>query len=231
MVHAVLTPRQLMEFAAIAYTMKGKAIHAELKGRAACYEFTAKPYITKEAYVSALCSGARTIYSNFRDNELVLGAPSDLFTEVVEGIEKISNSRGTLCGCRIGELPPGLLNCVGNLGFTKFSDYIAGVIEGLNLRLFFDKNASGKVGFLTVHAPVKFQSEEEANKAKKLLRYSFENSYTIGQRGPWLDIKATFSIEAVGVDPLNGLGLYEAIIENAKKIGEKLHILGLETQR
>ncbi len=227
-VHAILTPRQAMEFAALVSAVRGAPLRAEFIGRAACGEFTAMPYQTGEANISMLCNGARALYSEFKDNEFILGAPSVLFADLSDKVGQLMKRGSSLCGCRTCDFPPQLVSAAEKIGFTRSVDYFMGHIEGVQIRFFLNKDLDGRPSLLTVQVPVRMKTEEEAKKASQAAQGLLVAPYSVVQRGPWLDIVMTSGLEAVGVDPMSGSGLEQVLAQTARRVAEMLPKLAKE---
>ena len=91
---AILNPRQIMNLSMILYAVEGKSLSSEFIGEHACAEFFAEPYVDGKPNISFLCSGAREVYSDHRDDEAAFGAPLGTFIRASEMMKKLDELRG-----------------------------------------------------------------------------------------------------------------------------------------
>lgn len=78
---AILNAKQLMEVAERLGT-----IEAKFSGNmAVCGEVTALPYMEKKPNVAPLCGGSRK-FANYKDSELIFGAPPETYEKLAEKI-------------------------------------------------------------------------------------------------------------------------------------------------
>jgi len=152
---AILTPKQMMDLTIIMQAGNNTPLSAEFKGEHACAEFFAKPYMKGKPNISLLCNGAREIYSDFRDNEIIFGAPLEVYIHAAETIERIAKMGGTLCGYRTSDIPYEIINEFGKIGFSRGTDYFFGKVNGRNIRVYLNKDLNGRLKFITIHLPVK----------------------------------------------------------------------------
>jgi len=215
---AILTPRQMMDFAVILQAGKNEPLRAEFTGEHACAEFFAKPYAEGEPNMSLLCNGAREIYSDFRDNEIIFGAPLDVYTEAAETIGRINKMGGALCGCRTSDIPTAISNEFEKIGLSKGTDYFFGKIDGWNIRVYLNKDPNGRLKFITIHLPVKTQSEEAAEKLTEKLNRVLQRLYYASKRGYWIDFTVKASEDALGIDLFDGPSIRAAIESFIEKV-------------
>jgi len=216
---AILTPRQMMDLTLV-LREGGKPLLAEFSGERACLEFFAKPYLEREPSVSLLCRGAREIYSDFRDDEIVFGAPFEVYVRVAENIERTARMGGALCGCRASDLPTQIVNEFGKIGLSKGTDYFFGKVKGRNVRVYLNKDLDGMLKSVTMHIPLRMTSEEEARDSVPRLRQSLPRTYFVNTRGYWLDITIRASEGELGIDLFDGLSVKAAIekfVENVTR--------------
>jgi len=193
-------------------------ILSEFTGENACAEFFAKPYVEKKPNVSLLCNGARGIYSDFRDDEVIFGAPIEVYVRAAETIERINKMGGSLCGCRTSDIPAEIINEFKRIGFSKGTDYFFGKIDGYNIRVYLNKNTNGKLKFITIHSSIKTPSEEEAERLTEKLRIALPRPYFVTRRGYWIDLTIRASGDALGIDLFDGLTVKAAIKSFLEKI-------------
>ncbi len=216
---AVLTPRQMMDLTLV-LREGGKPLLAEFSGERACTEFFAKPYLEHKPGVSLLCRGAREIYSDFRDDEIVFGAPFEVYVRAAETIERIDKMRGALCGCRASDLPTQIVNEFEKIGLSKGTDYFFGKTRGHNMRVYLNKDLNGMLKSVTMHLPVKMASEEDAGDSAARLKQSLPRTYSVNKRGYWVDITIRASEGELGIDLFDGLSVKAAIerfVENVTR--------------
>ncbi len=196
----ILSPRQAMELSAII-----KGIKSQFSGNiAVCGEAAALPFMEKTANVSFLCNGAR-ISADFKDSEVILGAPPQTFRELAEKIDVLSKTCGALCGCKTSDIPPRIIRSFQKAGFEKSTDYFFGKVDGRSVRIYLNKDFNGKLAYVTVHLPIK-------GKAKAL------SPFTLSERGKWTDLSATFNVGEIGVELNTGKGLKEFIEQIVLKV-------------
>ncbi len=208
---SILNPKQMMDLTVI-LKVNGEPFKAEFSGEHACAEFFAKPYLKGEPNISLLCSGAREVYSDFRENEIILGAPLKTFIQASKVIESINRIGGSLCGCRLSDLPAAIIEEFESIGFSKGTDYFFGKVDGYNVRVYLNKDMHGRLKFITVYSPIRLSSDEEAEKALRMLKPLMSRPYSVKRRGYWLDISIQESEDALGVNVLDG-GSIEAMIK------------------
>ncbi len=213
-VHAILTPKQMMDLSIILQSDKEGFLDVGFRGEASCAEFTAKPYMEGRPNVSMLCNGARVVYSDFRDSELVFGAPPETFLSLTNKIEEIEKSGGTLCGCVTSDIPREIVEEFEKMGFSKGTDYFFGKIERRNVRVYLNKDPQGRIKLVTTHLSVRTASEDQAKEALAKLQQYGLRPYRSSARGIWLDITATTNVERLGVDLFDGVALKQ-IVERA----------------
>lgn len=198
---AILNPKQVMEVSSLL-----DGIEASFKGSmAVCGEGVALPYVKKKPNVTFLCGGART-FGDYKDSELVLGAPTETFVEVAEKIRNLSKTCSALCGCRTSDISPHIIKAFQKLGFEKGTDYFFGSVDGQKVRIYLNKDFRGRIKYVTIHIPIKGEVKvKEPMKAKK--------------RGPWTDVTVTFTVGET-LDIYTGKGIKEAILDIVQKLKE-----------
>ena len=216
---AILTPRQMMNLAVIFHAIEGKSLSSEFTGEHACAEFFAKPYLDGEPNLSFLCSGAREVYSDYRDDEAIFGAPLEVYIQASEIVKKLDEMGGSLCGCRTSDIPAGVIVEFEKIGFSKGTDYFFGRFNGRNVRVYLNKDVRGKMKFITIHLPIKMGSQEEAEELAGRLRELLPRPYLVNSRGLWLDLTVRSSMDALGIDLFESSSLKTAIERFIDKMG------------
>lgn len=224
---AVLNPKQTMELALILSKRMGTPITSSFRGEASCAEFAAKPYIEKRLNASLLCHGARTLYSDFQDNELVCGAPSEVFIELAEAIENAMKRGEALCGCSTSNIPITIIKEFEKANLSKGTDYFFGKFDGYNIRVYLNKDLQGLIRLITIHLPLKTSKEEDARILSKKLGETLQKPYQVKARGYWLDVTLTGSAEELGIDLREGNSLQVAILNFLSKITQHLKKVGV----
>jgi uncharacterized protein (DUF169 family) len=196
----ILDPRQAMELASIL-----KGVQSQFSGNVAvCGEAAALPFMEKTANVSFLCAGAR-VSADFKDKEVILGAPPETIKELADKIDALSKTCGALCGCKTSDISPRIIKNLQNIGFEKSTDYFFGRIDGKNIRLYLNKDFNGKLTYMTIHLPVKGDVKAPE---------SFQKS----TRGKWTDLSLTLNIKEMGIGLNTGKGLKEFITNVVEKV-------------
>jgi len=172
---AILNPKQMMTLAVIIHTETGFSLSVEFKGERACFEFFTRPYIESKPNISLLCHGARTVYSDFRDDEFIFGAPPKIYFQAYEIVDMLRRIGGSLCGCQTSDIPESIIREFEEIGFSKGTDYFFGKINGYSVRVYLNKDLQGRLKFITLHLIIKSASETEAedlvNRLKKLFQH------------------------------------------------------------
>jgi len=215
---AILTPKQMMNLAMIFHAIEGKPLSSEFTGEHACAEFFAKPYVDGEPNVSFLCNAARGMYSDYRDNEAIFGAPLEVYIRASEMVKKLDEMGGSLCGCKTSDMPIGIIDEFEKIGFSKGTDYFFGKLHGLNIKVYLNKDAKGKIRLITIHLPIKTSSRREAEELAEKLGKLLPRSYLANIRGCWLDLAVRPSMDALGIDLFEGSTIKIAIEKFVNKI-------------
>lgn len=197
---AVLNPRQVMEIAILLEGIEAKTVGS----LAVCGEATARPYMEGKPNVTFLCQGART-YGGYKDNDLIMGFPLEIFKKLSLKVEELSKSCGALCGCRTSDISPAIIKSFDKLGFEKGTDYFFGRMEGKSVRVYLNKDSSGRVEFITIHLPIKGDVG------------STDPSLTVQKRGKWTDVSFTTAANGA-IDLDTGKGLKEAVKDIISKV-------------
>jgi len=197
---AILNPRQTMNLAMILHALEGESLSSKFSGEHACAEFLAEPYVDGKPNISFLCSGAREVYSNYRDDEVIFGAPLEVYIRISKMVKKLGEVGGSLCGCRISDMPVGVIDEFEKIGFSRGTDYFFGRLNGRNVRIYLNKDEKGRINFITLHLPIKMGSEEEAEESAGRLISLLSSPYHVNVRGCWVDLTVRSSIDALGID-------------------------------
>jgi uncharacterized protein (DUF169 family) len=220
---ATLTPKQMMDLATVLQAGNPDLLSVGFRGEASCAEFTAKPFMEHEPNLSLLCNGARTVYSDFRDNELLFGAPPETYLQAADVIEKITKTGGALCGCRTSDIPQEVTDTFERAGLAKGTDYFFGRMSGRSVRAYLNKDLQGRLEFITFHLPVKMSSNEEAAKAVQSLSQVLSSPFLASSRGPWLDVTVSANLGGLSIDLLEEKSIGKALTEFVNKSTEALN--------
>lgn len=227
-IHAVLTPRQMMDLTVLLGSSGYPPLNVEFKGERACSDFTARPFMEKRPNVSFLCTGART-FADFRDNELIFGATPEVFYKMAETALEFSKKGGALCGCRTSDIPQEIVEGFEKIGLSKGIDYFFGRMSNFNVRVYLDKDPRGRLAKLTLHIPLRVKGEEKAKETAERLASLLPKAYSARARGPWIDFTSTSTLDEASLDlqseektaeALRGMvGGLESYINRAKEEG------------
>jgi len=182
-------------------------ITSSVKGEmGVCGEAVAATYNQKKPNITFLCNGARLL-GGFRTNEIMLAIPSQEFTGLNQRIEKLIKTGGSLCGCSVSDIPKEIIKAFKSAGFEKGADYFFGKIENHQVRIYLNKDESGRIRHLTFYLPVKGAPE-----IKPLPPFHFK------RRGNWIDIYAVFDPEELGINLYTGRNMeqvFKALVGKA----------------
>jgi len=220
---ATVTPKQMMDLSIILQAGNPDLLTVGFRGEASCAEFTAKPFMEHKPNLSLLCNGARTIYSDFRDNEILFGAPPETYLHVADMIEKITKTGGALCGCRTSDIPQEVVDTFERAGLAKGIDFFFGRVNGRSVRAYLNKDLQGRLQFITFHLPVKMASEEEAEKAVQSLSQTLSPPFHASRRGNWLDLTMSANLGELSIDLLEEKSIGKALTEFVTKSTEALN--------
>lgn len=207
----ILTPKQMMDLTIILQAERNEPLLALFRGQSSCADFFAKPYVEGKPNISLLCNGAREVYSDFRDNELIFGAPLEVYLRAAETIERITKMSGAICGCRTNDIPAEIANEFEKIGFSKATDFFFGKVDGYNVRVYLNKDIEGRLNLTTFYLPIKTSSEEKAEKLSDKLRHLLPKMYSVKKRGYWLDLAVSASEESLGIDLFDGISIKNAV--------------------
>jgi uncharacterized protein (DUF169 family) len=197
---AILNPKQVMEVAILLDGIEAKFVGS----MAVCGEGTARPYMEDKPNVTFLCGGAR-IYGGYKDAEIILGSPLETFKKLSAKVEELSKTCGALCGCLTSDISPTIIKGLGAQGFEKGTDYFFGKVDGKNVRIYLNKDLSGRIDFITIHLPIK--GEIKVN----------DTSLMVATRGKWTDVSSTYPMDG-SIELETGKGLIEAINRVISKV-------------
>jgi len=205
---AILNPKQAMDVSAML-----DGIDARFSGSlAVCGEATAKPYMDKKPNLTLLCGGART-FADYKDSDLILGAPLETFKKIKEYIEKFSKTCAALCGCKTSDIPPRIIESFKKEGFEKGTDYFFGKVKDQAVRVYLNKDFEGRIKYVTLHLPIKGEVK-------------VKGPIVTRKRGKWTDVSVTLGTDGA-IDLNTGKGLVEAIedvIEKVEKIDDEENV-------
>lgn len=196
----ILTPRQVMEIAQIYGPIEAK-FQGELGVEG---EATALPYMTGKTNVSFLCNSARLL-AGYKDSEVILTMPYTEAEKLAEKIEEKTRHGGALCGCLVSDIPPHTQAAFKDQGFEKGSDYFFGKVGAYNVRIYLDKDETGRFKNMTVHVPIKGQAKANP-------------PFIVKPRGNWNDVVGVFDPNEIGVNLQTGEGLTDSIEKLLKHI-------------
>lgn len=204
LVVVVTDPARMMLITQVLCRATRKRLEASMNCEASAMagEATALPYMTKEPNLTLLCGGARDI-AGYQENELAMGIPFEQFVKLVNQLEEPTLATA-LCGCRMDEIPKHLKEAFAEIGFDKGTDHFYGDFNGKVFRLYLNKDERGLLTTATVHYPMKFRSEQEAQKsvtATKRLLAGLRGESVVATRENWLDMILTVSFPG-GLDKL-----------------------------
>jgi hypothetical protein len=225
-----VTPKQMMDLTLLINAGNPGDLTVGFRGEAACAEFTAKPYREQRANLSLLCYGARFVYSNYRDNELLFSAPPSTYLTTVDTIESLAKTGGALCGCRTSDIPQEVIEAFERAGFAKGTDYFFGRIDGQGVRVYLAKDAHGRFDSITFHIPSKLDSAENAERHRHDLTRYFTAPFTVRARGPWLDIALHAKMGELSIDLLDHNSLRTATDQFIRRTRDGLRKVRLEAR-
>lgn len=166
-----------------------------------CGEAVASCYVEKKPSLSLLCNGAR-IMGKFRENEMCIAILKNDFDLLVDNVKKLTKTGGALCGCSVSDIPKEMVRAFKDAGFEKAADYFFGNVLEYSIRLYLNKDETGRIKYLTLYIP----------SHKKHLKVN--PPFQLKIRGDWTDGFAIFEPKTLG------LSLYES--KNIKETIERL---------
>lgn len=196
----VLTPKQLMDLNTILQIENRQPLVTRFKSEAACADFTAIPLMEKRPNISMLCRGSRFVYSDYRDYELIYGAPPEIIVQAFNALERLTKVRGALCGCRVSDIPESIVNAFEEAGLTKSTDFFFGRVEDLDIRVYLNKDSRGEVRSITLHLPIKTASKEKAKEMVLQMNEVATKSLIASQRENWVDLTMTATKNELSID-------------------------------
>jgi uncharacterized protein (DUF169 family) len=171
-----------------------------------CGEAVAATYNEAKPHLTFLCNGAR-LMGGFRPNELLLAIPLNEFNALAHRIEDLLKTGGSLCGCQVSDIPPDVVTAFKEAGFDKGADYFFGKIEGLGVRIYLNKDTTGRIRHITIYIPIRRTGDVAVNPP-----------FQIKRRGTWTDVFGVFDIGALGIDLYTGRGMkriFAKLVKNA----------------
>ena len=190
----ITDPARMMKIVQVLYRATQKRLEANMTCEASAIagEATALPYMEKRPNLTLLCGGARDI-AGYSENELALGMPFENFTKLVNSLKEPTLATA-LCGCIVDEIPKHLKQAFLDFGFEKGTDHFYGEFERRVFRIYLGKDEKGLISIVTIHYPLKFKSQQDAQKAidaAESLLAGLAGGGTVIQRENWLDLVLT----------------------------------------
>ena len=222
---SIVNPKQMMSLTQTLQSITGEPLKVSFRGESSCSDFFAFPYIEGKPNISFMCNGARLL-GEFRDNELVFGAPAELYLKLAETMDRLSKTGGSLCGCKTSDLPSAIVHSFDKIGLSKSTDYFLGRVGGWNVRAYLNRDAHGGLKLLTIHIPLRLDSKEAAADLEKEMERILSVPYRCGQRENWLDISMTANVDELNVDLETGENLDNIIKKVLEKIEKDLKKAG-----
>ncbi len=190
----ITDPGRMMQVVQVLYRATRKRLEPNMTCEASAIagEATALPYMEKKPNLTLLCGGARGI-AGYNDNELAIGIPFDQFVKLADLLVEPTLA-AALCGCIMDEIPKHLKEAFVALGFDKGTDHFYGDFKGKVFRFYLNKDERGLMTTVTVHYPMKFKSETEAQKSVDVVKEMLAGlggESTVLPRENWLDLILT----------------------------------------
>jgi len=170
-----------------------------------CGEAVAATYNQKKPNITFLCNGAR-LMGGFRTNEIVLAIPCQEFNSLTQRIENLLKTGGSLCGCQVSDIPKEMVSAFRKAGFDKGADYFFGKIDSYQVRIYLNKDETGRLRQLTFYLPIKGAEDIVVNPPFQSKR-----------RGNWTDIYAVFDTEELGINLYTGKNMERVFKELVRK--------------
>lgn len=182
-------------------------INASVKGEmGVCGEATAAAYNQKKPTLTFLCNGAR-LMGGFKTNEILVAIPIQDFDILNLRIENLLKTGGSLCGCQVSDIPKEMVNAFSKAGFDKGADYFFGKIDSHQVRIYLNKDETGRIRRITFYIPMKGAEDVVVNPPFQSRR-----------RGNWTDIYAVFDPEELGINLYTGKNMEQVFKELTRKI-------------
>ncbi len=203
----ITDPARMMQILQVLHRSTRKRLEASMTSEASAIagEVTALPYVEKRPNLTLLCGGARDI-AGYNENELAIGIPFDQFVKLVNLLVEPTLT-AALCGCVMDKVPKHLKEAFVELGFDKSTDHFYGEFEGKVFRFYLNKDEVGLMATAIIHYPLKFKSEQEAQKSIEMaeeLLAGLGGESTVIPRENWLDLILTIKfpdgLEKVALD-------------------------------
>ena len=191
---AITDPARMMQILQVLHRATRKRLEASMTSGASAIagEAMALPYMEKRANLTLLCGGARSLVG-YEEDELAIGIPFDQFVKLADMLVEPTLA-AALCGCIMDEIPKHLKEAFIAFGFDKSTDHFYGEFRGKVFRFYLNKDELGLLTTATIHYPLKFKSEQEAQKligmAEELL-VGLGGESTVIPRENWLDLILT----------------------------------------
>lgn len=228
-VATITDPARMMQILQVLYRVTRKRLEASMTSEASAIagEATALPYVEKRPNLTLLCGGARSI-AGYKENELAVGIPFETFLKLVDMLVEPTLATA-LCGCIIDEIPKHLKEAFVGLGFDKGTDHFYGDFEGKVFRFYLNKDERGLMASTTIHYPLKFKSEQEAQKSIEVAKVRLAGlggESTVLPRENWLDLVLTVEfpdgLEKVALDRKKFEDIISAILAGFVAVVDKV---------
>jgi uncharacterized protein (DUF169 family) len=224
---SIINPKQMMNLTQVLQSVTNESIEANFKGESACSDFFVKPYLEGKPNISFLCNGAR-LTADFKDNELIFGAPPEIYAKLSKVMENLCKTGGALCGCKTSDIPADMIYSFGKLGLSKSTDYFFGRIRKRSVRVYINRDDQGKLRLITVHVPLKMDSKREASDLATRLEQAVTPPYRVNQREDWIDISMISSADELNIDLHTGDNLENVLNQVLDKVDKDLKRVGYE---
>jgi uncharacterized protein (DUF169 family) len=166
-----------------------------------CGEAVAATYNQKKLNLTFLCNGAR-LMGGFKTNEIIVAIPIQDFDALSLRIENLLKTGGSLCGCQVSDIPEEMVAAFGEAGFEKGADYFFGKVNSHQVRIYLNKDETGRIRQLTFYLPIKGAEEVVVNPPFQSRR-----------RGNWTDVYAVFDPEELGINLYTGKNMEQVFKE------------------
>lgn len=171
-----------------------------------CGEAVAATYNQKKPNLTFLCNGAR-LMGGFKTNEIIVALPMGEFEALSLRIENLIKTGGSLCGCQVSDIPKEMIKAFSEAGFDKGADYFFGKIDSHQVRVYLNKDETGRIRQLTFYLPVKGAEDIKVS-------LPFQSK----RRGNWTDVYAVFDPEELGINLYTGKNMEQVFKELVGKI-------------
>ncbi|MEK9148816.1 MAG: DUF169 domain-containing protein, partial [Candidatus Desantisbacteria bacterium] len=171
-----------------------------------CGEAVAATYNQQKPHFTFLCNGAR-LMGGFKKNEILVAIPLPGFEQLNGRIENLTKTGGALCGCQVSDIPKEVVKAFSEAGFEKGADYFFGKIDEQQVRIYLNKDDTGRIRQITLYLPIKGEGVVP------------NPPFQAKVRGNWTDLYAVFDIDALGISLYTGKNMdtvFKALVNKAK---------------